>query len=53
VGGVAGVLPRRGGSVIKILASPIFLWSEGETSPLRICFDFDVDFDFDFDFILF
>jgi hypothetical protein len=24
----------------------IFGWSEGETSPLKICFEFDFDFDF-------
>jgi hypothetical protein len=27
-----------------------FLWSEGETSPLKIAFDFDLSFDFDLDF---
>jgi hypothetical protein len=58
MGGVAGgTAPRRGGSGIKMLPSATFLWSEGETSPLKICFEFDFYFDFkgfkdfkDFDF---
>jgi hypothetical protein len=50
--GRCGAEPRRGGSGKEKSAPPIFLWSEGETSPLKISFDFkDFDFDFkDFDF---
>jgi hypothetical protein len=38
----------RGGSGKEILAKPIFLWSEGETSPLLLDFDFKDFKDFDF-----
>jgi hypothetical protein len=50
-GALRGQSPCRGGSGKEILAKPIFLWSEGETSPLKQAFDFkDFDFDFEFDF---
>jgi hypothetical protein len=52
--GVAGQSPARGGSGKEKRAPPVFLWSEGETSPLVLSFDFDFkDFDFEFDFYIY
>jgi hypothetical protein len=39
------VLPHEGVAEKK-MGFAHFLWSEGETSPLKIAIDFDFDFDF-------
>jgi hypothetical protein len=48
-GALRGRAPHEGVAEKKIGLAH-FLWSEGETSPLKIDFDFDLSFDFDFDF---